>query len=185
MKKLYIDTETTGLDPKENDIIQIAIIIEIDGEIKETTEMKCAPFNPANITDSALEIQGISKEQILKRNPPEMIYNRLIKIFEKYIDRYDKTDKFIVLGQKVRFDIDFLKEFFLKNNDKYLGAYINWIPVDLLYIMRFLQYYGIVEIENLKLETMAKYFSVDLDAHDALNDIIATKEMLDKVEKIF
>lgn len=34
MKILWIDTETTGLDPDKHGIIQLAMIVDIDGQIK-------------------------------------------------------------------------------------------------------------------------------------------------------
>ena len=51
MKKLlYFDTETTGLDPVRNGIIQIAGIIVIDGEVKEEFNIKMQPHENDEIT---------------------------------------------------------------------------------------------------------------------------------------
>ena len=43
-KIFYFDTETTGLDPKRHDIIQLAYIVEINGEVKEEGEFKLQPI---------------------------------------------------------------------------------------------------------------------------------------------
>lgn len=40
MKLLYIDTETTGVDPMQNGIVQISGCIEVDGELKEEFDLR-------------------------------------------------------------------------------------------------------------------------------------------------
>ena len=33
MKFVFIDTETTGFDPKKNALVQIGLIVDIDGKV--------------------------------------------------------------------------------------------------------------------------------------------------------
>lgn len=123
MKTIYFDVETTGLNPVKNDIIQMAGMIEIDGEIKEKFNYKMQPFSYENIMQSALDTHGISVETIKTYAEPRTVYREMISLFNKYIDSFNKADKFVVCGYNVRFDIDFLSQFFRKNNDNYLFAY--------------------------------------------------------------
>ena len=79
MKKiLYLDTETTGTDVRENDVIQFAGIIEIGGKIKETFDFKIRPFNLEKIDDSALSLNGFTLEGIKVFPEPKDIYSKIL-----------------------------------------------------------------------------------------------------------
>ena len=43
-KICWIDTETTGLDPRKHDVIQLAALVEIDGKIEAQKVWKCKPW---------------------------------------------------------------------------------------------------------------------------------------------
>ena len=109
MKVNHFDTETTGLDAVKNDIIQIAGIIEIDGEVMEEFHFKCQPHSYENISPQALKINGYTVEQLKTFEDPHVIHKKLVDIFSKYIDKYDREDKFYPAGQNIRFDMGFLK----------------------------------------------------------------------------
>lgn len=178
MKVLYFDTETTGLDPVQNDIIQIAGMVEIDGEIKEEFNLLSQPFSYENVSQEALDIHGISIDTIKQFPKPEFLRLRLIKIFSKYIDKYNRNDKFYPAGQNIQFDLHFLEENFKKNNDIYFGSWLWRYCLDLYSLSTILRYKKILNTENLKLETLAKHFGVELKAHNAINDIRATREII-------
>ena len=64
MKICYIDTETTGLDSKTCGIIQLAAIMEIDGEVVSEFETRIRPFDGCAISSEALEISGAKVEDL-------------------------------------------------------------------------------------------------------------------------
>ena len=64
MKTIYIDLETTGLDPNENAIVQLSGMIEIDGEVKESFDFKMQPFEGQIVTEESLVINGLTVETI-------------------------------------------------------------------------------------------------------------------------
>jgi len=178
MKIIYLDTETTGVDPKVNDIIQLAGIVEIDGQEMDTIELKVQPFDYNNISPEALQVNGITLEQLRTFMPPKEGHGQLTRFLGKFINKFDKLDKFTIAGQKVDFDAGFLREFFFKAGDQYYGSWFNYRHVDLLAFTRLLRYAGRLTIENDKLTTVAEHFGVSLNAHDALEDIRATRELL-------
>lgn len=178
MKIFYLDVETTGLDEKKNDIIQLAGIVEIDSEVMESFKLVCQPFDYEAVEPSALEVHGMTIDQIKEFPTPQEAYKALIKILSKYIDRYDKFDKFTPAGQNVPFDTGFLKQFFLKNGDVYYGSWFNYQHVDLMSFSLVLKHAGLLKIDNVKLATVAEKFGVPLQAHDALEDIQATRNLL-------
>ena len=111
-------------------------------------------------------------------------YNELTKLFGKYIDKFNKNDKFTAIGYNVKFDMDFLSNFFKKNNDKFFGSWISWYALDPMQICFFYDFIGILKLNNYKLGTVCEHFGIELDAHDALNDIRATREVMNKLKLI-
>ena len=184
IKKLYFDCETTGLSAIKNGIIQIAGIIEINNEEMRSFNIKIKPFESDIIKQEALDISGITLEDINGFEDPETAYNSIISMFDNYIDKYDKNDKFIVCGYNVRFDIDFLKEFFVKNGNDYLFSYFGQIR-DPFPIIQYLSSMGKINTFNNKLSTVCEYFGIDIkNAHDAMADIQATRSLIKKLDKI-
>ena len=108
IKLLYFDTETTGIDPIINDIIQISGIVEINDEVKEEFNFKVQPHSYENISKEALEVNGITIEQMKEYPTPQEVLSKLIKIFDKYVFKFNKADKFFPVGHNIRFDVDFL-----------------------------------------------------------------------------
>lgn len=74
MKIIYFDTETTGLDRFYDQIIELAMVTVIDGEIVEEYD-KFIKFdgslspkisNLTGITDEMLKIEGVNEESVAK-----------------------------------------------------------------------------------------------------------------------
>lgn len=183
MKILWYDTETTGLT-ENSAMFQISGVIEIDGEEKEEFDIFCKPHEGADISEQALEVTGMSREELESFQSPKKAYDELVEIFSKYIDKFNKDDKFVIAGQNVKFDIDVLNRFFRRNNDNYLGSFLNYKQVfDTLSIYMALEIADVVpKLENHKLETICKIMEVELsNAHNSLADVKATKEVGDKL----
>ena len=185
-KLAWIDGETTGLDSLQNDLLTFSVIIEIDGEIKETLNLEMQPFNYQSITDEALRINGMSVDQIKKFPPPHEAHKKLVTLFSKYVDRYDKTDKLIPAGYNVPFDVDFLFKLFQKCGDPYCGSYIDYHKLDIASLVLFFKIKGLIDIEGYKLVDVCKALNIELDAHKAEDDIIATRKifniLMNKIE---
>ncbi len=184
MKKFTFDLETTGLHPKDNGIIQIAGIIQIDQGTKHKFDFKCKPFPGQKLDPYALEVTGTTPEMIASYVEPARAYNALINLMGKYVDKYDKNDKFVIMGYNVTFDIGFLREFFINCGDKYYGSWFNSYNVidvhKLFTAMRGSGLYPELEaLPNMKLETVANFYGVEINAHDALSDIYATESLYD------
>ena len=180
-KIFYFDVETTGLDPQKNDIIQLAYVVEINGEIKEEGEFKLQPMNYATIEKGALEVNKITIEQLKTYSQPWLVHVQIMKLLDKYIDKYNKQDKFIPAGYNVKFDLDMFREFFKKNNHKYFGSYFGYYVLDPIPFLMVLEYKGLIKLESHKLVDICKYFGIEIQAHDALSDIKATRELIYKL----
>jgi len=100
---------------------------------------------------------------------------------EKYVDKYDKKDKFYSAGYNVRFDLDFLQSFFMKRGNKFgTGSYQNWRAIDVMQIVHYMDYRNKINLENYKLATICNHFGIDIKAHDSMQDIRATRLLLNK-----
>ena len=187
IKIIFIDTETGGVNAEKSALIQLSGIIEVDGTEKEKFNFYIKPFENSEVNEKALEVQGRTLEELgtEKYIDESIIYKKFLEILDKYIDKYDKNDKFIVAGYNVKFDIDILKALFERNNNKFLFSYFNSSMLDPLYSVRLLQVAGMLPVlENNKLETWCKYFNIELKAHDSLQDITATKKLIEKLVEL-
>ena len=183
-KIIFIDTETGGVNPEKAALIQLSGIIRIDKKDVEKFNFYIKPFENSEVTEKALEVQGRTLEDLKtdKYVEEKEVYKQFINILDKYIDKYDRTDKFIVAGYNVRFDVDILKAFFQRHGNNFLFSYLDSSMLDPLYSIRLLQIAGILPVlENNKLETWCKHFGIELKAHDSLEDIVATKKLIGKL----
>jgi len=181
MKVCYFDTETTGVNPKENGLIQLAAIVEIDGEVKGAESWNIAPFLVDRIEDKALEVNGKTKKEIFAYTAPDLMIAKVKAFFARFVDPYDKSDKFTPAGYNVSFDIEFLREWFFKCGDKYgYGSWMNYNAVDPLPLVRWLRFAGVLNLPDYKLGTVCDHFGIALgsDAHDALADVRATRNLV-------
>ena len=183
-KIIFIDTETGGVNPEKSALIQLSGIIRIDKKDIEKFNFYIKPFENSEVNEKALEVQGRTLEELKtdKYVEEKEVYKQFIKLLDKYIDKYDRTDKFIVAGYNVRFDVDILKAFFQRHGNNFLFSYLDSSMLDPLYSIRLLQIAEVLPVlENNKLETWCKHFGIELKAHDSLEDIEATKKLIGKL----
>ena len=180
MKFLFVDVETTGVDPELNGLIQLAGIIEIDGVVKEEFDFKARPFKGQTVDFKALEVNGVSIKDLRTWPDPHEVYLMFKAILDKYIDKYNKKDKFYAVGQNVGFDISFLKNFFKNNNDYYLGSYIHYHKIDLIPITTILKLAGRIALDNMKLKTVMSALGMGEQTHNALDDVRIVRKVFYK-----
>lgn len=172
MKKIFVDVETSGLNPKQNAILEIGCIIETDHATEEFV-IECSPFKNDVIDKKALKVNHISEDDLFKRMPPEDAYQSFISILSKHIDRYDRRDKFFFFAYNATFDYNFLREWFLKNNDKYFGSWFFYPAIDVAVLAAMYLKDERHRMPNFKLTTVAPVMGVEINmekAHSALYD---------------
>ena len=183
-KIIFIDTETGGVNPEKSALIQLSGIIRIDKKDVEKFNFYIKPFENSEVNEKALEVQGRTLEELKtdKYVEEKEVYKQFVNLLDKYIDKYDRTDKFVVAGYNVRFDVDILKAFFQRHGNNFLFSYLDSSMLDPLYSIRLLQIAEVLPVlENNKLETWCKHFGIELKAHDSLEDIEATKKLIGKL----
>lgn len=95
---VWIDTETTGLDPQNNDIIEFAGLRETDGK---TLQFKVFPERPENAHPRALEVNGYTREAWEEAGAIEMTeaIGQIVEFLKNAV----------LCGQNVSFDENFIK----------------------------------------------------------------------------
>lgn len=180
IKKVFLDTETTGIDPIKNGPHQIAGCIEIDGVIKEMFNIKFRPHNEAIFEQEALDTCGLTKEEIMSRELSENdAYNQLTRIFLKYVNKFDKKDKFFFYAYNASFDKQMMVEMWLRNHDTYFFSLFWGNHIDIMSLAGETLINRRVNMENFKLLTVARELNIVINEsrlHDAEYD---TEIMMD------
>jgi DNA polymerase-3 subunit epsilon len=176
MEKLFFyDLETTGTKFWKNGIHQISGAIVIDGEIKERFNFKVRPNDNSIIEEEALKVGNVTKEQIMAYPPMKDIYNQIIKIISKYVDKFDKKDKFHLVGyNNASFDNPFFRAFFVQNSDNYFGSWFWSDSIDVMVLASYKLMKYRSKMVDFKQSSVAKYVGIKVDdskLHDADYDI--------------
>lgn len=200
-KTLWLYLETTGFDAKRHGIIQIAMLMEIDGKIEGELAIDVQPFKEDKFAmfennglgdyffdsvefdyyvenDVVCIPSGIAFKDIKEKHiDPKEAHAKISAFLDSHISKFDKTGKAYLGGYNINFDRGFISQFFKKCGDNYLGSYLNWRCLDPLYVLWQMDFDGDISLENYKLETACKHFGIEISAHNALSDIKGTYEL--------
>ena len=185
MKLFIFDLETTGTDSVKNGIHQISGKIIINGEVKETFDFKVRPKEGAVYEEKALEVGNVTKEQLEAYPAMPQVYTQVIAMLNKYVSRYDKSDKFFLVGyNNAHFDNQFFRQWFIDNGDKYFGSYFWSNSLDCMVLATpFLADRRHLMID-FKQSTVAQALGIVIETeklHDASYDIELSHAIYDKV----
>jgi DNA polymerase-3 subunit epsilon len=165
-----IDIETTGLDQRYDQIIEIGAVKVVNNSITDTFESLVQPdpsqvlgdndeWQTEYVDEFITELTGITNEMLESAPPPEEILPKFIAFIENDT----------LLGHNIHFDINFLYDLLLETIDHRLNNNF----VDLLRLSR--KVYP--HFENHKLATLASLLGVkEVKGHRALSDCRITHE---------
>ena len=184
MKIIYIDTETTGLNPKTCAIIQLSGVIAVDGK-QEEFDFHLKPHDYAEINTEIIERYGHPIQDIYKYPTQDVVYKQFQELLSKYVNKFDKIDKFYFVGYNSSFDMDFMREWFARNGDSYFGSWF-WFPsIDVMALAALFLVGKRHLLANMKLSTVYEYLFNEplVNAHDSFADIQATRRVLNHIMK--
>lgn len=185
MKALYFDLETTGVCFWKHGIHQIAGIIEIDGVEQERFEFNVQPNPAAIIEDEALAIANVNRAMLDLYFPMKEVYVNLVKILEKYVDKYKKDDKFFLIGyNNAAFDNPFFRAWFVQNGDNYFGSWFWSSSIDVMVLAAEHLKFDRHTMENFQQSTVAKKLGIEIDnkrLHDAVYDVEVCREIYKRI----
>lgn len=184
-KLLFIDVETTGIDRNKSGVWQIGGLIEC-GKRKEEFLFECDIFEQDDFDPTVTDITGITLEKLSSFSNPAQVHDQLIKIFDKYVDRYDKTDKFTTIAYGASFDQDMLERWFKNNDDDFLRSW-TWHPwICMMSTAALMLKDERSSIKSFKLSSIAEYLNIKVDenkTHNALYDAQIAREIYYKLIK--
>ena len=135
-----IDIETTGLDPKVDEIIEISAIKIRDNKIISEYSTLIKPQH--EISDFITNLTGITNEMVDDKPAINTVLN----------DYFDFLDNDIIVGHNINFDINFLYDASIKYYNKpFENDYIDTLRLSRKYL----------SLENNKLGTIANFFNID------------------------
>lgn len=182
MKTIYIDVETSGLDKDRDFIIELAALYE-DQVFHEYSKLSFKPHGFDKIT----ELTGISWGFLQAKGiPQEELYKKFIAWLDGIIDKFDKHDKAVFCGYGADFDAGFIWSLLLRNNNNFFGSYFLSSKLNVQSTLARAYELDLIDPrpENNKLSTIAKYFGIEFQAHSAIEDIKATKQIKEILEKM-
>lgn len=162
-----IDLETTGINTKTCEIIEISAVKVRNGKIIDTYTSLIKPN--AKVSPKITEITGITNEML--ENSP--------KINDKLQEYLDFIDYDIVLGHNIAsYDVPILQRYCEELN-------LDLLTNDIVDTLKFARKCDINVPDN-KLTTLTKYFEIEhTNAHRALSDCIANHECYQRLKEFY
>ncbi len=163
---ICIDCETTGLDPKEDRIIEVAAarfsLNEVFAEVEYLVNPECS------IPDSSIAIHHITQDMVADKPTMKHILPQLLGFIKK---------DSIIIGHGVGFDIEVIANAADRagiphqlRNHRYLDT------------LRMARLYG--ESPTNSLEQLRKHFGIEFEgAHRAMNDVTVNREVFKYLAK--
>lgn len=182
MKRLIIDTETTGLSPRFNKTLTVGmLLIDVEKDFLEILDENhiFIKHDNYNSTKEAMKVNKIDlKQHDIHAVPPT---NACIKI-NSFIDKNSLRETPLV-GHNLHFDKGFLSALF--DQGESLSKFHHQSE-DTMYIWRNHQKLGNVPFGlRSSLQEIANFFKIDyMKAHDALADCHITAKVYHKLLKL-
>lgn len=173
IKRCFIDVETTGLNVETCGITQLSGLIDIDGEIVQDFDYLICPLPTDIIDDRALKAQGRTLQEVRKFELSMKVLQRFTSLLGKYVDKFDRFDKFFFYAYNAKFDFDFMHAWFKKMGDKYCNSYFWTPPIDIMTLAAEKMTVQRHTMKNFKLGTVAERLQIQREGqlHDAIVDI--------------
>jgi DNA polymerase-3 subunit epsilon len=190
IKTVFLDVETTGLDPKRHGVIQVAAIMDIDGVAVDRIDLKIRPASSCACDAKALEVSGSTIEMIRDYPHEADQFREFLGWLSRHIDKFTKTDKAFFSGYNSPFDVEFMRQLFERNGDKYFGSWFWSGTIDVMGLALLRLRSDREQMENFKLGTVANWvlgldeferITAEIGLHNAMTDIELTREIFYKL----
>lgn len=188
MRVLWMDTETTGLDKDADEIITLSGFITdgLYGDVLASFDYKMRPT--VEIGAGATAVNGYDAENtagFADRKDTLESFKRLLREYlppkpSKGFHR-EKAEKYVLAGYNVEFDAGMVTSWFeefsrgeFKNKFVNYTGYIKWDVLNMVYREAVL---GRINLPKHNLGAVCEHFKIPLEAHNSMNDIIATQQL--------
>lgn len=190
MKILFIDTETTGLDERQNKVVEISAILYDTTPPKSQVDSFSISMHYGSvlgpISMGALSVNGRTIDSLESGSAPSVYYTIGIKAFADWLVKVKREHRdFLVAGHNVHFDIKFLTEAFNLVGLTDLEQLIGHRYTDTASIAFFLKDLGLILEEKAgSSSALAKEFSFDPPKHTTTADVEFTWKLYNKLKSL-
>ena len=182
MRIVFVDTETSGLDPINSGPHEIAILIYDGANLIADTVFYLNPLDDeVLIHPGALEVSGVTEEQV--RSYP--LASLVVPQIAAFLSGFCPPEKFVFAAYNAPFDFGHIKSIFSRHGvDIY--DYFSWQMIDILQLVKNAKYSGQLKIEgDNKLGTITKALDIPHEnQHSALGDIVATRKVFEIIQHL-
>lgn len=180
MKLLFLDTETGGLNPSVNSLLQAGLVAYDDGEILDKIEFTIKE-DCYNINAFALKFNGLDLYEDIYKNG--ITKNDAVKEIIDFISKnFDEIP--ILVGHNPSIDKYMIKELF-NQCDLDMEKYISHRMIDTMSLIWGLHIVNKLPFEACSSDGAFKYFNISVaKRHHALDDCIATVELYEELIKL-
>lgn len=183
MRQLFYDLETTGLDAQCHAIHQMSGLVVVDGKVVETFDFRVRPFVGAVVSQEALDVSGVTVEQVMQGESEESVFPRFTAMLEKHLD--GTSDRFFLCGyNSLRFDDLFLEQFFKRNGCSRMNRYFWHGGIDVMVLAGNHLAPVRCTMPNFRQGTVARTLGIEIDEgslHDAMYDANVCYEIYRRV----
>ena len=179
-----VDTETTGLDPRKHDLIQVAVIPLNDFYRPRSDIM---PFTmklkPRNIKTAQAEAIRTSRADLTNLMLHGVDYYDAADLFDRWYNEILKVSpnkRIMPLAHNWPFDRDFLREWLTPEGfDLYFSGHYRDSMVAAMYLNDRAEHHTeVYPNPKMKLTYLCTHHGINLDnAHDAIADAVAAAEL--------
>lgn len=160
-----IDLETSGLDPKQDRILEIAAIKVVEGEVADTFETLVNAG--VHLNERIISLTGISEEMTKEGAEPAGAIKKCVEFI----------GDMPILGHYVQFDYSFLKRTAVNH-----GLTFEKEGIDTLRIAR----KALPQLESKGLSSLCAYYQIPLENHHrAMADAVAAMQLYQKLQAEF
>jgi len=175
----FLDTETGGLTPGKDPVIEVACILtKLDMSEVGRFEAKIQLRPGETVNPKAAEINGYHPD-IWER---EAVPFEGFKTFLKRNIPYGHVA--IPAGHNVGFDMDMIRDGYYKPTHEFCP--ISYRKIDTIAIAMAMKIAGVIEVPNVKLTTVSKALGIAHEkAHSAMSDTLVVKELFSRAVNVF
>lgn len=171
--RIYLDTETTGLDPSKHEIIELAIVVEEipespneAGKILQKWIRKIRPLHIETAHPKALEVNGYTPEAWEGAATFAELANEIAALL---------ASTGCLVGHNIRFDTSFLEAEFARLN---LGVRIPYHQIDTV-TMAYAAWNWSGKGPGLSLDKLRNHLGISMvGSHSALKDTLDCRQVL-------
>lgn len=182
---LFVDVETTGVDPKTNSVIEIGAIAYQNGkQIGEEFEQSCRPYKK-EINLGALEVNRVGPYELFAPEDSQTMADDFVEFILTLPKAYRRS--IIICGHNVNFDLEFIDDFLKFHNYMDFKEFVSYRTIDTFPIGQFLVDNNIVIADRANLASLSKALEVGYDEgkhHTALYDAKLSAKVYFKMSDI-